>query len=258
MKDGLFSKVNFYFRGKGSLLVSTLVFAALFSCGKQSLLSGDTTGAGKNKELAVTGNPGTSDATGNKVTDANDGLTGTRTISKNIDNSGSGIQVKSIQLLKSSITSCVGDGLTVVSGDMLTTSTDATRAVKGRVGFLGPGVAKVGDDIVDKLSGDLYNPLNASRAGTGADGLTDSYLRALGIIADVVAHNCDVNGACDCSTEAKALALVSKCFPGFSPGTTQTLNASKYLSEMCASDDLKKRRQAIASMLSSYAFASSR
>jgi hypothetical protein len=194
-------------------------------------------------------------------------LTGTRTLRKDVSDSGAGLQVKGIDLLRSSITSCLGGNLTRVTCDMIVVPPGTTPTAcesragleaSGRKAFLLPGVFAQGDDVITKLSSSLYDPRKASRAGTGADSLNDVYLRALGTIADVVAHNCDVTADCDCSSMEKAELIVKKCFPGLDPRSTRVSSTVGLLAEACAKPGLVDRRKALAAMLGSYAFASAR
>lgn len=270
--------------GVGSLMGPLLVATSLLmsGCGGPAKLSGNVSGATGPADVAAKAKEATTD-------DSTKELTGTQTLTKDVSDSGASIQVKSVELLRNSITSCVGDNLTNVTEDMFLypngypprcdaidvaagkiTPEDLAKveacksgfkqslSMNGRVGFLAVGTIPLGANIVDVVSADLYDPRHSSRAGTGADGLTDSYLRAITTIANVVAHNCDVEGACDCSSTKKAEDIVRKCFPGFSPGTTQTKIAVTELAQSCSGSALLQRRKAIASMLSSYAFASAR
>lgn len=206
-----------------------------------------------------------------KVQGANDVsgvLKGERVLQKEVSDSGTGLQVKSIALLRSSLLSCTGDVNTNVSCDMHIAAGGGAPAgcatanrlsgPAGRSTFLLASRYPAGSDVIDVEAPNLYDPRRASRSGTGADELTDSYLRALGVIADVVAHNCDPEGKCDCSTQDKAAKLVERCFPGYDPASSRMKQTAMILAQACSSPNLALRRKAFASMIGSYAFAASR
>lgn len=255
-------------RGRFSALtaanVGALVILFSSACGQPPKLVG-TLFESKSKP-APTAAPPKKLAENERAVDSGD-LRGTRTLRKDVSDSGAALQVKSIDLLRSSIASCLGGNLTRVTCDMIVVPPGTTPpacpardnlTATGRKAFLLPGSFSPDDDVITKLSENLYDPRKSSRAGTGADALSDVYLRALGTIADVVAHNCDVNADCDCSSMARTELIVKKCFPGLNPDSTRLKTTVSLLAEACSTSNLMDRRKALAAMLGSYAFASAR
>jgi|GEM_PF-4010317 len=272
-----------FFAGLSLAFLSAL--SLLSSCGQPApLLKGGTT-----QRVETKNNSDTKTMPLAKSSDAGKKDSDTHTLQRDVSDSGTGFQVKSIPLLRSSITSCIGSNLTTITGDMfvgaaaqaaeeaaaaketppralpgkpLSTETKARLAMAeatGRTSFLnGGGRYTDGVDIFTTEAGNLYDPNLASRAGTGADQISDSYLRSLSIIANVVAHNCDVNGQCDCSSREKAAEMVKRCFPQLDPASTRVKKTTDLLTSACSSPLSLPRRKAVASMLSSYAFASAR
>jgi len=180
---------------------------------------------------------------------------------KEIDNSGANFQVKDVLLLKSSLDSCVGPGMTTVKAEMLL-PTDLNAQVAalpdGKIRFLLPTQYQDGQNIVDRESGNLVDEANGTRTSTTADSLTDTYLRSLETIANVVAHNCSLaNPNCKCATKDDARAMLERCLPGLDPETKEMDEAAEMLGLVCA-DGAPGMRKAIASMISSYAFAQAR
>jgi hypothetical protein len=175
-----------------------------------------------------------------------------------ISDSGASFQVKSVQLLKSSLRACLGPGATVVKPEMILSgaafSVDTTTGLKP---FL-LGASKVGQDIVDLEQVNLYDPEKVVRGTVGADALSDLYLRSLGTIADVAAFNCDLNDPmCNCSTDALAKSFLERCLPAFKLDTAEGKTAFDAFSTACKGNSESKRK-AIASVIGSYAFASAR
>lgn len=246
-----------------SFLAACLVLLLPAGCGNTATLK-SAAGAAATKPKPVAA----ADAAAKQNKPTKDALKGDQVLEKEVSDSGAGFQVKSIALLRSSLISCTGDVNTTVSCDMHIAAgggAPAGCATAGRLGgmsgrstFLLASRYPVGSDVIDIEAPNLYDPRRASRSGTGADELTDSYLRALGVIADVVAHNCDPEGKCDCSTPEKASKLVERCFPGYDPASSRMKQTSMILAQACASPNLALRRKALASMLGSYAFAASR
>lgn len=106
-----------------------------------------------------------------------------------------------------------------------------------------------------------YLEVTTGRTSTYADTLEDEiYLKSLLTVANVAAFNCDVespNSRCYCATRESASSLLKRCLPQFSPESEAFQNV---LNEMvskdnCGSEKAIDRRKAIASLLSSYAFA---
>lgn len=185
-------------------------------------------------------------------------------VTKNIDNSGASFQVKDILLLTSSLESCMGVDSTKISAEMLlSVSSNGTiistpESADGKVRFLLPSRYAAGENIVDKEKVNLVDTSGGSRTGVAADALTDTYLRSLETIGNVVAHNCTIDSKlCDCASEPAAYEMLKRCLPGLDPQTVEMVEASKSMSAACAEGPQGMRR-VIASLLSSYAFAAAR
>lgn len=204
------------------------------------------------------GDDGAADGGAGDVKD--DGVTdGTKKYTKTIDNSGADFQVKDVLLLRSSVESCMGKDMLKVSDEMLRTP-NAADPSDGRVRFLLPTQYVAGDDILEKERGNMVDTETGSRTGIAADALTDTYLRSLETVANVVAHNCSLEKEeCKCQTTDLARAMLTRCLPGLDPETKEMNEAAEMLGLVCAeTEGAKGMRKAIASMLSSYAFASAR
>lgn len=166
-------------------------------------------------------------------------------------------------------TSITNPAILKISADMFL-SAGAPALTEGRLRFLlQDGTAsKVDRNIVD-LERSYLDSASVSSTGTYADSLEDVvYLNSILTIASVAAFNCDVRAAsntnCNCSTRDTAAAMLQRCMPLFDPSTDAFKDALDKLSstENCGApetnDGLLKRRRAIASLLSSYAFATAK
>jgi hypothetical protein len=183
-------------------------------------------------------------------------------VTKGIENSGAAFQVKDVALLRSSIGSCMGQEKLVVTEDMLIPVGQAGDSLPdnsdGRYRFLLGSTYAVGDDIIEKERSSLVDFSLGNRTGISSDSLTDTYLRSLETIANVVAHYCDANvEVCKCGTKDDAKVVLQRCLPGIDPNSDKMDYASLLIFEECEEGDGGVRR-AIASLLSSYAFASAR
>lgn len=179
---------------------------------------------------------------------------------RRVDNSGASFQVKDVSLLRSSIDSCMGPDMLVVSAEMLLPPGTGTLPALGdnKIRFLLPTQYVDGDDVLDKERGNMVDQGSSVRTGISADSLTDTYLRSLETVANVIAHNCTADRQeCQCSTKDLARDMLTRCLPGLDPETQEMDDAAEMLGLVCA-DGTKGMRKAIASMLSSYAFASAR
>ena len=168
------------------------------------------------------------------------------------------MQVKDVMLLRSSIESCMGPGMLSVSEDMLM-PTDLTVTLPalgdGRVRFLLPNRYRAADDIIDNEKAQLLDLNGGVRTNPANDALTDTYLRAVETVSNVIAHNCSLsNPSCKCATPDKALAMLSRCLPGLNPGTVEMADTAGLLAAVCADGGASGMRKAIASLISSYAF----
>lgn len=205
----------------------------------------------------------------NKKKDKKDGSSGglekdtnkTDKVTKSIDNSGLDFQVKNMDLLRESVKNCFGEGMLAVQDDMLL-PTDSTTQLPdpgdGKIRFLLGANYEAGDDIVDKERKNLVDTESSSRTGISGDSLTDTYLRSLETIGNVVAHNCSRDKElCDCSSKDKAMGMLKRCLPALNPETKEMVAASESLAQTCGGG-IEGMREAVASLVSSYAFAEAR
>jgi len=185
----------------------------------------------------------------------------TKVVTKNIDNSGASMQVKDVLLLRSSVEGCMGSGMLAVTADMLLPTDLTTNPPKlsdARLRFLLATQYKVGDDVIDKESGNLVDVASGARTNIAADSLTDTYLRSLETIGNVVAHNCtSKNPNCQCGSKDEALEMMTKCLPGLNPNTVEMNDSAALLGAICG-ENVEGMRKAISSLISSYAFAVAR
>jgi len=192
----------------------------------------------------------------------NDPKVDSTVINKTITNSGATLQVKDLSLLRSSVEACMGKGLLNVSNDMLM-PTDLSApptppAADGRLLFLLGTQYKAGDDIIDKEAPNMVDLSAGARTNITGDSLTDTYLRSLETIGNVIAHNCSTtNPNCQCGTKGEALAMMTRCFPGLDPSTANMADTAALLGAICSSG-IDGMRKAVSSMISSYAFAVAR
>ena len=165
---------------------------------------------------------------------------------------GTNFRVKDSVQLRSSLEACFGPNLTVVKDTMIRQVGLPINVAPDRLRFL-TGYA-VNDDVIAKLASDLYEPSAVTRTATNADALTQSYMSALSVVGDVVAHSCEISSAanCDCRTPEAASALIQRCVPHLSPEKEQ--KASEFLAASCKGGGLKQR-QALASFIASSLFA---
>lgn len=202
------------------------------------------------------------------------------------DNGVTGRQRKSIAELRASIVNCVGAGrarydandspvdpstaafppILEVREKMFLGQTLENTSEGRRTFLLNDDSAKsTGKDILEVEAQYLEAP--ASTLDVRATGLEDlSFLNALKNVSFVVAFNCNVASGnsetpkCTCSTPEEARSLLERCLPLLDPATEKFNKAVEVLAskENCGSDDFFNRRRAIASLISSYAFATSR
>ena len=270
---------NFYFL---TLSLSALLFTSV-SCGAKKppkvssrarALSGVAESKAPTSQAAKQGASldSTVEDTGQDKDEDADDVGGEFTLDKVIQGAGEEIQVKSLQLLLSSVGSCFGGpGGDIVSPGMIYTPDVGPGAATadGKVRIIVSG-SKAGVDkvygsfdpksVVVRLSENFYDIEARGRANVASDQLTDSYLRSLRVVADVFAWNCDVSsgGSCDCSTPAAAKTMFERCLPQINSSEEKTALVLRKFSDMCASTSLMERRKAIAAMVGSYAFATSR
>lgn len=204
--------------------------------------------------------------TANLISQKNDGTPAgqnpgeERIVQREINSSGAGFQVKDVLLLRSSVEACVGPDMLKISADMLMPAdlSSTPKGSDGRIRFLLPIQYAANDDIIEKERGNLLDLESGSRTSVSADGLTDTYLRSMETIGNVVAHNCDLsNPNCACAGKERALAMMTKCLPGINPNTVEMAESAALLGAICA-EGVDGMRTAVASLLSSYAFALAR
>lgn len=170
--------------------------------------------------------------------------------------SGGTFQLKNVKLLRSSIAVCMGVDMTKIKADMILIANASNGpGTEGRKRFLLSSY-RAGDDIIDAEKSSIVDPERGVRSAAAADGLTDTYLRALSLIGDVVAHNCDAktNLLCKCETAPEALEMLARCVPSIDPKTDEARDASLMLSSVCSEGGGSGMRRAVSSLLSSYAF----
>ena len=177
-------------------------------------------------------------------------------IVQNISGLGA-FQVKSVDVLKASIIGCFNNqDILSISDDMLITEEVADDLGSGRERFLIPKEAVTyvaGANIVDLESENLSGEPGPV-TGVRSDQLTDTYLRAVAVVADVVAHNCSANDPyCTCGSEQSATDMLSRCLPSFNPNSDAFKGLAVKFAEHCGATE-KSQREAIASLISSYAF----
>lgn len=166
------------------------------------------------------------------------------------------LRVKNLAQLASALETCVGFGMTMVDATMILPASGSLSppTADGRFAFLPAGKYAVGTDVLAAEGVFLLDPARAERFGADADALSASYLRALETVANVVAHNCTpARPLCDCASNATAGALLRRCLPAFSPGSPTFRAAEAAFAAQCAAPN--GQRQALASLLASYAFA---
>lgn len=185
---------------------------------------------------------------------------GKKKYEKSIDNSGADFQVKDLALLRSSVESCMGSpDMLTVNAEMIRTA-NAPELEDGKIRFLLPTQYTDADDVLEVEKDNMVDTASGVRAGIAADSLTDTYLRALETVANVVAHNCSLDKEeCKCQTKTLARDMLVRCLPGLDPETKEMDEAAEMLGLVCSEEEgVKGMRKAIASLLSSYAFASAR
>ncbi len=115
-----------------------------------------------------------------------------------------------------------------------------------------------GTDIIEIERGNLVDLKNATRTTVAGDSVTDTYLRSLETVANVVGHNCALDKKeCDCSTKKKSRSILVRCLPALDPETKEFDFMAKRMSTFCSKGP-SGMRTAISSMIASYAFAAAR
>jgi hypothetical protein len=195
-------------------------------------------------------------------------------------NFAEGRQRKNVEQLKDAVLNCLGtEGsssilnvkkeMLAIDPALLEKNGELASHGEGRSRFLLPNIY---GDYVDKsiLSAEeSYLQIAATRTGLTADDIEDEiYLKSLVLVANVAAYNCDVknvNSDCYCATKASAERMVNRCLPQFSPNSDEYKVAVEQLyapencgAELTSEEGFRKRRRAIAALLSSYAFATAK
>jgi hypothetical protein len=199
-----------------------------------------------------------------------------------VDLNGAGRQRKSLEQLKNSIVDCLGAGsefepnavladpqILKMRSEMFVSTSSPKNPADGRVSFLisGEQTTLAGKSVLD-LEKKFIDVVGAD-AGVRADGLEDElFLNSLVTIASVAAFNCDVrsssNTLCNCSTKIDASAMLGRCLKQFDQSSEAFQKAVDSLAdaENCGAREnplgFLKRRRAITSLISSYAFATAK
>lgn len=199
-----------------------------------------------------------------------------------IDLNGSGRQRKSLEQLKNSIVDCLGSGSQIDTGldasnpqifrlrsEMFISTSSPRDPADGRLSFLisGEQTTLSGKSVLDLEK--KFIDVAGADAGVRADGLEDElYLNSLVTIASVAAFHCDVrstpNNLCNCSTKSDASAMLGRCLKQFDQSSDAFQKAVDSLAdaENCGAPEnalgFLKRRKAITSLISSYAFATAK
>jgi hypothetical protein len=199
-----------------------------------------------------------------------------------VDLNSSARQRKSLEQLKNSIVDCLGGGsqfdinadmadpqILKMRSEMFVSTSSPTNPADGRLSFLisGEQTTLAGKSVLD-LEKKFIDVVGAD-AGVRADGLEDElYLNSLVTIASVAAFNCDVrsssNTFCNCSTKSDASAMLGRCLKQFDQSSDAFQKAVDSLAdaENCGAPEnalgFLKRRRAITSLISSYAFATAK
>ncbi|MEN9825134.1 MAG: hypothetical protein RI953_879 [Pseudomonadota bacterium] len=196
-------------------------------------------------------------------------------------NFSEGRQRKNLEQLRDAILNCVGatptdPDILKLTDDMIiypnsTEFQDKRRFPDntGRERFLLPNVyvPALGKEVLE-VERDFLD-VGATRTGLRADSIEDDiYLKSLVTVASVAAFNCRVDDQysnCYCADKMSAERMVARCMPQFAPTSDayQAAVQELYSVNNCGApgntdDGLKKRRRAIAALLSSYSFATSR
>lgn len=168
-----------------------------------------------------------------------------------IDPSKPAFQVKSSTQLFNSVKACMGDGMLMITADMI----QATGVTAPILPASFNASTKEGvDDIITAQKFALDGDPALLRQGTRADSLTLQYVTAQRNMANVVARNCAAGKnaqMCICNTPETATALLGRCMPQLDPGSPAFQAAVTTLQQRCTAN----AGTAIASFLASAAIA---
>jgi len=165
-----------------------------------------------------------------------------------IENNYAGLQLKSSNLLRNSIASCLGENRTIIKTDMIKSESAPT-------GFLEPEKFTAEQDVITNSLLDIDGDLAGTRFSTRADQLSVTYLGAATSIADVVAENCTpTDEKCKCGSLESAKLLMARCLPSINPESEGFVTNAEFFAKSCQENPKK----AIASLIASYAFLISR
>ncbi len=136
-------------------------------------------------------------------------------------------------------------------GYVVVTTTGAGSAAVSTVDFAGPKAP----DVLEVEAPKMEDRAGSGRATAAADFLSDRYLRSMESVAQVVAHNCNLDApACTCNTVDLAAAMLRRCLPLIDLESAQFRDTAQQMATQCAVGPLQTR-QAIAALVGSYAFA---
>jgi len=185
-----------------------------------------------------------------------------------------GFLVKNSDQIRATINECLDANLLTVQSAMLSGGgagaagtgrnmqpppSTPTAVGDGRKVILPGNFSPVAGDIVEQLAADLYSPLKTSRSETSASLLSLNYMGALASVADVVAWNCDFSdpaARCNCSTKESAQKILQRCIPSYSDA--ELAPVVEAFAASCSVADVAKKREALASFISSTTFAEAR
>ena len=230
------------------VIISSAAMLSILGCGKTSQVYSLKELKGRNEKVS-------------NITDLKTGdATPIKTVERTVEG-GADFQAKSVAVLRSTIEACLGTNVTKITDSMIIPAGQApgNQDGEGHVKFLGSGRYNVGEDILDKEAKNLEGSVKGTRLGTLADTLTASYLMSLGLVADVVAHNCDPakNLLCACGNIDEATKLMARCLTTLDPTAEDFKDAAQAMSKKCSADKYSYR-QAIASLVGSISFAKAR
>ncbi len=239
--------------------------------------SGTTSASGSASDKASGDAPGSGTATGTGTDVA--AATGTGTASDEVIQTagtdepevvinleaveGAAMQVKNINLLRSSITECLDmePGNTDIFSIKLNMKVGnlPADAIQGKVQFY---KGSCEENIIGCLKSDLYDPESVAGDTVSSNALSVNYLQALGTVANVIAHNCDTATKCKCDDPAVAEGLIKRCVPYLTDSDFD--KAKDYLVQTCKAtttaegDANRARRMGIANLIGSVGFAKAR
>ncbi len=161
-------------------------------------------------------------------------------------------QTKSGTQLYNSVKACMGDGMLLITADMLQTTSGAANPNAILPSSFAVSTLEGKDDIVTIQRAAFDGDAADLRQGTRADSLLLPYVTAQRNMANVVGRSC-ANGKnaalCECATPEASKAMLARCVPQLDPASPEFAAARAALQIKC----LSKKSDAIASLLASAA-----